>query len=189
MLVASPVLNVGGEQWGHSRRGSPLPAFKIIGAQPHPQPVEDRRHYSWFCGAGDHPRVPDQLLLSLCLPCSASGLGEACVRMHMYTQMCINMHLHVCTCIHMWPHGRGCAYSCTCGVHTCMCKCAHSVYVCTCIHMCPHGRGCAHSCTCGVHICTHAHTCLCVHAHMSTCVHVCTCALCACVCRYVCMCV
>lgn len=36
MLVASLLLNVGGEQWGRSRRGSPLPAFKIIGAQPPP---------------------------------------------------------------------------------------------------------------------------------------------------------
>lgn len=33
MLVVSPVLNVGGEQWGRSRRGSPLPASKIIGTQ------------------------------------------------------------------------------------------------------------------------------------------------------------
>lgn len=36
MLVASLLLNVGGKQWGRSRRGSPLPAFKIIGAQPPP---------------------------------------------------------------------------------------------------------------------------------------------------------
>ena len=31
MLVALPVLNVGSEQWGRSRRGSPLPAFTGAG--------------------------------------------------------------------------------------------------------------------------------------------------------------
>ena len=145
---------------------------KSLVLNPHPQPAGGRCHCSWFCRAGDHPRVPDQLLLSLCLPCSASGLGEACVHVHMHIHMCINMHLHMCahmcacghvyTCVYVCPHGRGCVRSCTCSVHTSMCT---HIYTCTHMHACTH-----------VPVCTRAH----VHMRTFACFHMCTC-VCTCV--------